>query len=143
MASDSSSECSIPTLPPAIPTGMEAALGVPLLGEAVVVQADNFELENNTFIAATQDSDDGPDANDRRAMKMPEFWQAVAKENDLASAAQARSVVGTALRLATTQAREYGSFRMGSYAKFTRVKRGRELISVDISPLAKLQKYAQ
>ena len=76
-------------------------------------------------------------------MKMPDFCQATAAENELDSAAQARSVVATALRLATSQARDHGSFRLGSYVKFTRVKRGSQASSVDITPLAKVQKYAQ
>ena len=153
MVSDSAAGFSIPALPPAIPTGMEAVLGVPLahalVGEALVVQDSNLELENNKAIKATEDAGLPAgleaEAEDHRAMKMPDFWQAVATENNLASVAQARSVVGAALRLATAQARDHGSFRMGSYVKFTRVKRGTELISssVDMTPLAKVQKYAQ
>ena len=133
MASDSAAGCSIPALPPAIPSGMEAALGVP--------------FENNVALHSTEDAGlpAGVEADDHRAMKMQDFWQAVATENDLASLAQARAVVGAALKLATTQARDHGSFRMGSLIKFTRVKRGTELVSstVDMTPLAKLQKFAQ
>ena len=156
MASASAPEHAIPALPPAIPTGMEAALGVPLapalagetaISEALAVQASDLELENDTAIQATEDAGltAGLEAaaEDHRAMKMPDFWQAVANENNLASIAQARSVVGTALRLATTQARDHGSFRMGSYVKFTRVKRGSQASSVDLTPLAKVQKYSQ
>ena len=158
MASDSAAGCSIPTLPPAIPNGMEAALGVPLplahavadepaASDTLAVTVSDFELENNVALQSTEDAGliAGVEADDHRTMKMPDFWQAVATENNLASLAQARAVVGTALRLATTQARDHGSFRMGSYVKFTRVKRGTELISstVDMTPLAKVQKDVQ
>ena len=149
MAFDSAAGCSFPALPPAIPSGMEAALGVPVapLSETLAVQSSDFELDNITSIKETEDAGAGLEAaaEDHRAMKMPDFWQAVADENNLASVAQARSVVGTALRIATTQARDHGSFRMGNYVKFTRVKRGTELISssVDMTPLAKVQKFAQ
>ena len=155
MASDSAAGCSIPALPPAIPSGMEAALGVPFAhavagepaaSDTLAVNSD-LELENNVALQSTEDAGlpAGVEADDHRAMKMQDFWQAVATENDLASLAQARAVVGAALKLATTQARDHGSFRMGSLIKFTRVKRGTELVSstVDMTPLAKLQKFAQ
>ena len=155
MASDSAAGCSIPALPPAIPSGMEAALGVPFdhavagepaASDTLAVNSD-LELENNVALHSTEDAGlpAGVEADDHRAMKMQDFWQAVATENDLASLAQARAVVGAALKLATTQARDHGSFRMGSLVKFTRVKRGTELVSstVDMTPLAKLQKFAQ
>ena len=156
MASDSAAGCSIPALPPAIPSGMEAALGVPFAhavagepaaSDTLAVKDSDLELENNVALQSTEDAGlpAGVEADDHRAMKMQDFWQAVATENDLASLAQARAVVGAALKLATTQARDHGSFRMGSLVKFTRVKRGTELVSstVDMTPLAKLQKFAQ
>ena len=152
MAFDSAAAagCPFPALPPAIPSGMEAALGVPVapLSETLAVQSSDFELDNITSIKETEDAGAGAGdvyQGDHRQMRMPDFWQAVADENDLASAAQARAVVGTALRIATTQARDHGSFRMGNYVKLTRVKRGTELISssVDMTPLAKVQKHAQ
>ena len=141
----------IPQLPPAIPVGMEVALGV-ALPSALENDRNNryalamrlaWELDNN---AALEDSKNVAAAEVRRqAMNMPDFWQAIAAENDLDSPALARSVVATALRLATNQARDHGSFRMGSLLKFTRVKRGsdREPSNVDITPLAKVQKCAQ
>ena len=140
----------IPQLPPAIPVGMEAALGVALpsalensIAESkALAMRLGVELEND---AELEDSKVAAAEVRHQAMKMPDFWQAIAAENELDSPARARSVVATALRLATNQARDHGSFRMGSYVKFTRVKRGTELISssVDMTPLAKVQKYAQ
>lgn len=150
MASASAPEHAIPVLPPAIPTGMEAALGVPLapaladdaaVSKALAVKLGDLELENNAAIRAMEDA--GLVPGDSRAMKMPDFWQAIATENNLDSPAQARSVVATALKLATGQARDHGSFRMGSYVKFTSVKRGSQASSVDLTPLAKVQKYSQ
>ena len=152
MAFDSAAaaECPVVELPPAIPSGMEAALGVPAaqLTETLAVQLSDFELETITSINTTDGGGAGAGdvyEGDHRQMRMPDFWQAVADENDLASPAQARAVIGTALRIATTQARDHGSFRMGNYVKFTRVKRGTEMrsSSVDMTPLAKVQKHAQ
>ena len=94
MASDSAAICSIPPLPPAIPHGMEAALGVPVAhaDTSLVVPCSAFELENNVALHSTEDA--GAEVDDHRTMKMPDFWQAVASENNLASLAQARAVVG-------------------------------------------------
>ena len=140
----------IPQLPPAIPVGMEAALGVALPSALENDRAESnalamrlgVELEND---AALEDSKVAAAEVRHQAMKMPDVWQAIASENELDSPAQARSVVATALRLATNQARDHGSFRMGSLLKFTRLKRGsdREPSNVDITPLAKVQKCAQ
>ena len=59
------------------------------------------ELEND---AALEDSKVAAAAAEVRhqAMKMPDFWQAIASDNDLGSPARARSVVATALRMATS-----------------------------------------
>ena len=143
----------IPQLPPAIPVGMEAALGVALPSpledsiaesRALVVQLNLDEfLEND---AALEDSSKVAAAEVRhQAMNMPNFWQAIASDNDLDSPARARSVVQSALRLATVQARDHGSFRMGSLLKFTRLKRGSdtEPTSIDITPLANVHRCAQ
>ena len=140
----------IPQLPPAIPVGMEAALGVALpsalensIAESkALAMRLGVELEND---AALEDSKVAAAEVRHQAMKMPDFWQAIASENELDSPARARSVVATALRLATNQARDHGSFRMGSLLKFTRLKRGsdREPSNVDITPLAKVQICAQ
>ena len=143
----------IPQLPPAIPVGMEAALGVALPSpledsiaesRALVVQLNLDEfLEND---AALEDSSKVAAAEVRhQAMNMPNFWQAIASDNDLDSPARARSVVQSALRLATVQARDHGSFRMGSLLKFTRLKRGSdtEPASIDITPLANVHRCAQ
>ena len=139
----------IPQLPPAIPVGMEAALGVALpsalendrAGSNALAMRLGVELENN---AALEDSKNVAAAEVRhQAMNMPNFWQAIASDNDLDSPARARSVVQSALRLATVQARDHGSFRMGSLLKFTRLKRGSEPTSIDITPLAKVHKCAR
>jgi hypothetical protein len=142
----------IPQLPPAIPVGMEAALGVALPSALEYQIAESkalavrlgVGLEND---AALEDSKVEAEAAKVRhqAIKMPDFWQAIASDNDLDSPARARSVVQSALKLATEQARDHGSFRMGSLLKFTRLKRGSdlELTSIDITPLAKVHRCAQ
>ena len=97
----------IPQLPPAIPVGMEAALGVALPSpledsiaesRALVMNLGEF-LEND---AALEDSKVAAAEVRHQAMKMPDFWQAIASDNDLDSPARARSVVATALRMATS-----------------------------------------
>jgi hypothetical protein len=140
----------IPQLPPAIPVGMEAALGVALpsalensIAESkALAMRLGVELEND---AALEDSKVAAAEVRHQAMNMPNFWQAIASDNDLDSPARARSVVQSALKLATVQARDHGSFRMGSLLKFTRLKRGSdtEPTSIDITPLAKVHRCAQ
>jgi hypothetical protein len=140
----------IPQLPPAIPVGMEAALGVALpsalensIAESkALAMRLGVELEND---AELEDSKVAAAEVRHQAMNMPNFWQAIASDNDLDSPARARSVVQSALKLATVQARDHGSFRMGSLLKFTRLKRGSdtEPTSIDITPLAKVHRCAQ
>ena len=145
----------IPQLPPAIPVGMEAALGVALPSpledsiaesRALVVQLNLGDfLENDSALEDSSKVAAAAAEVRHQAMNMPNFWQAIASENDLDSPARARSVVQSALRLATVQARDHGSFRMGSLLKFTRLKRGSdtEPTSIDITPLAKVHRCAQ
>ena len=145
----------IPQLPPAIPIGLEAALGVNISDSDALVPcpapaAGNSDglvvLDNDaTLLAGSLMVTDAAEPLPCGVMCMPEFWQAIATQTDLHSPAQARLVVSTALRLATEQARDHGSFRMGPYVRFTRVDRGRPGVhsSVDLTPLARVHQYAQ
>ena len=144
----------IPQLPPAIPVGMEAALGVALPSALEYQIAESKALAVRLGVGLENDAaleDSKVEAAKVRhqvghqAIKMPDFWQAVASDNDLDSPARARSVVQSALKLATVQARDHGAFRMGSLLKFTRLKRGSdtEPTSIDITPLAKVHRCAQ
>ena len=161
MSSASAAADALPQLPPAIPVGLEAALGVSMPESdpdarvvdlsAIPADSDGLVLRDNdvaSLEALTMQM--VTDAANRRLhpqMSMPAFWHAIAEQTDLESPAQARLVVSTALRLATEQARDHGSFRMGPYVRFTRVARGTpgsgSASSVELTPLAKVHQYAQ
>ena len=152
MSSASAAADALPQLPPAIPVGLEAALGVNMSesDELAAIPADSDELmtrENDVALEASrlQMITETATRHLRTNMSMPAFWHAIAEETDLESAAQARLVVSTALRVATEQARDHGSFRMGPYVRFTRVARGTpgSASSVELTPLAKVHQYAQ
>ena len=152
MSSASAAADALPQLPPAIPVGLEAALGVNMSesDELAAIPADSDELmtrENDVALEASrlQMITDAATRHLGTNMSMPAFWHAIAEKTDLESAAQARLVVSTALRVATEQARDHGSFRMGPYVRFTRVARGTpgSASSVELTPLAKVHQYAQ
>ena len=158
MSSASAAADALPQLPPAIPVGLEAALGVNMsesdpdarVVDLAAIPADSDELmtrENDVALEASrlQMVTDAATRHLQTNMSMPAFWHAIAEETGLESVAQARLVVSTALRVATEQARDHGSFRMGPYVRFTRVARGTpgSASSVELTPLAKVHQYAQ
>ena len=127
-AADVTDVQAIPQLPPATPIGLEVALGVQMSdSEALVARAADDEagivaMENDMAAHASLDMvTDAAKPLPRHGMCMPDFWHVIAKQNVLHSAAQARLVVSSALRLAAEQARGHGSFRMGPYVRCTRV----------------------
>ena len=159
MSSASAAADALPQLPPAIPVGLEAALGVSMPESdpdarvvdvsAIPADSDGLMLRDNDVASLEalqmQMVTDAAKRHLQTQMCMPAFWHAIAEQTDLESAAQARLVVSTALRLATEQARDHGSFRMGPYVRFTRVARGTpgSASSVELTPLAKVHQYAQ
>ena len=160
MSSASAAADALPQLPPAIPVGLEAALGVNMpesdpdarVVDLSAISADSDGLMRDNDVASLealtmQMVTDAAKRHLQTQMCMPAFWHAIAEQTDIGSAAQARLVVSTALRVATEQARDHGSFRMGPYVRFTKVNRGtpgnHSASSVELTPLAKVNQFAQ